>query len=263
MSDIHLFNHIVPANDQKHISLDALQNETHVWYASKISNVSQGKLKRLFEILSEEEKSRAKRFHFEKDRALYILAHGLLRTSLSRYYDIIPSEWCFEYDDKGKPFITNNINSLPEFNLTHSGGLTACVITLNNACGIDVEMTNRLDAPEQMLEAVCSQEELDELSLYSDGGLIRKKFYQYWVLKEAYIKAIGYGLSFGVERLTFKITSSTDITLSIDGKNQPDWQFELHQPCDEWVLATAVSSLSEKRMDPRYVMVELGKPNTS
>src|SRR5262249_49748456 len=96
----------------------------------------------LRQLLSDEEKQRLERFHFERDRVLFLIAHALLRIALSRHSIIDPRAWQFRASTYGRPEIIDSRSRL-RFSLSHTRGLAACAIVLDRNIGIDVEHISR------------------------------------------------------------------------------------------------------------------------
>ncbi len=130
-----------------------------------------------------------------------------------------------------------------DFNLTHTDGLCACVVTLNRACGIDAEnihRTNRLNAVAQRMFA---EEELLMLDENTDG---QYQFFNFWTLREAYVKALGTGLGGSSKEYYFNV-DTTDLSASIIFRNSRqtesnNWQFNLFEPTEQHRLAVAFES---------------------
>jgi phosphopantetheinyl transferase len=66
-------------------------------------------LRDMEQILSTEERKRARKFYFEEDRTHYVMARGLLRVILSRYLDLDPSQLRFRYNPYGKPSLASSL----------------------------------------------------------------------------------------------------------------------------------------------------------
>src|SRR6478609_3110016 len=82
------------------------EEEVHVWRADLAVDETAESL--FLELLSPDEKNRAGKFHFEKDRRSFIAARGILRTLLGKYLQINAAEISFQYSKFGKPGITNS-----------------------------------------------------------------------------------------------------------------------------------------------------------
>jgi 4'-phosphopantetheinyl transferase len=147
---------------------------------------------RMMEWLSTHEKERLRRFRFERDRQLFLLAHALLRSTLSRYGGVEPAVWQFRVGPYGRPEIAAPVVPL-RFSLAHTAGLATCAVTLGHDVGVDVEeivIDSRMEVAGRYFAPV----ELADLgSVSADQRALR--FFEYWTLKEAYLKARGVGLS--------------------------------------------------------------------
>src|SRR5689334_2784137 len=95
-------------------------HEVHVWRAA----LDQPRwLSDFFATLAPDEKNRAARFHFQKDREHFIAARGLLRRLLSGYLKVKPHDLAFGYSAHGKPFLLGEQAGGLRFNVSHSHGL--------------------------------------------------------------------------------------------------------------------------------------------
>ncbi len=168
-------------------------DEVHVWLTEL--NVKPSVLENLKNTLSTDELERANRFHFEKDRHHFIAARGILRVILGGYLDMKPRELNFTYNTHGKPRVLNEIAS-PEvnFNLSHSHGLALYAVTLGREIGIDIERVRTNLSFERLAKRFFSPLEFQMLSSLPPSERI-EGFFNCWTRKEAYIKAMGEGLS--------------------------------------------------------------------
>ena len=160
-------------------------------------------------LLSDNELERAERFRFEHLRRRYTIAHGFLRDVLGRYLGRPPQELVFETGEHGKPFIPG---TALQFNLSHSEELAACAVTSGRSVGVDVEFIR--DVPE--LDAIATRfftgGERERIGRADDR---RQAFFECWTRKEAYIKAVGGGLSIPL--------TSFDASAAVEGWALADW----------------------------------------
>jgi 4'-phosphopantetheinyl transferase len=156
------------------------------------------------DLMSEAERERYSRISHEPTRDEFLVARALVRTTLSRYAAVEPSEWRFEPNAFGKPALAAGQAELDlRFNLSHSRGLVACAVTLGRAVGIDVEWNLRNLSMLDSIEHFFSPTEVKEtLALPLPARLAR--FFQCWTLKESYIKAHGLGLSMPLADFSFQ-----------------------------------------------------------
>lgn len=173
------------------------QNEVHVWRVSL--DISDFQKEHLSTLLASEELERAGKFHFRKDQDHFITARGMLRKILASYLGSRPQELRFEYNSYGKPelAVVNGFEKL-HFNLSHSGEYALFAFTRDGCIGIDIEQV-RLDVDvEQVSRRFFSEQERRFLQMTPQDDRVGL-FYQYWTRKEAFIKAVGNGVSFQME----------------------------------------------------------------
>ena len=150
-------------------------------------------------VLSAGERERLDRFRFEGDRHLFLVAHALLRLALSRLADVDPHAWEFCAGPHGRPEIAAPRSRL-RFTLSHTRALAACAITIDGDIGLDVENTSRRVGLE-IADRFFSLREARALRRVA-GPAQPARFFEYWTLKEAYLKARGLGLSLPLDRFS-------------------------------------------------------------
>lgn len=91
------------------------------------------------------------------------------------------------------------------FNISHTRGMVVCAIA-DHEIGIDVEKIRNYE--ERLMRRICSEDEIAYIERTEDGRAGR--FFQIWTLKESYVKAIGTGLSFPFQNITFEIQQKAD-----------------------------------------------------
>lgn len=161
------------------------------------------------QLLSPDERARSNRLHFERDRQRFIAVHGILRTLLAAYLDTAPRDLRFELSSFGKPALLREKDAPHlDFNLSHSGDLALIAVSLGRALGIDIEHKRPLADADAIAEAHFSAAERTALRALSSGNARTDAFYACWTRKEAYIKAIGKGLSMPLDQF--------DVTLAAD-----------------------------------------------
>ncbi len=173
-------------------------DEVHTWRASLDQPPS--RVRGFLDTLAPEEKERAQRFHFQKDRDHFVVARGLVRTILALYLNLEPHQLGFRYNSYGKPCLVEEINSSNlRFNLSHSRGLALFAITRGRELGIDVEYIRPDVAEEGIAERFFSTREVAMLRALP-VNLQAEAFFNCWTRKEAYIKARGEGLSLPLDQ---------------------------------------------------------------
>jgi len=146
-----------------------------------------------YDLISEDERLRAERFHFPADRRRFVVARASLRQVLGDYLEIHPKRLAFEYSEYGKPKLSSPNTDL-RFNLSHSRERALIACTRGGEIGVDIECI-RLDLEvndlAQRFFSVAENERLRALP----SGLKHLAFWRCWTCKEAYAKALGKGLS--------------------------------------------------------------------
>ena len=146
-------------------------------------------------ILAEDEINRANRFHFPKDRERFVAGRGLLRVILSSYLGMRPGEIIFTYGSHGKPGLQPQVGRpVIQFNLAHSTGMAIYAITTDRSVGVDIESVQADFPIEDVAKNFFSAAELSALHALPNT-LRTEAFFKCWTRKEAFIKALGDGLS--------------------------------------------------------------------
>ena len=237
--------------------IDNLHDEAHIWLLIPASNRDAGKVEYCESIVSPAELEQYRRFCFPQDRHRYLVSHALLRAALSRYTDVLPAEWQFKYSEHGRPEIANPATPPLRFNLTHTAGLAACVVTLSADCGIDAEKISARHNPIGVAKRMFSEAETRELEQLQ-GDAYLEHFFSRWTLREAYVKALGIGISFPTRKLTFTLDGDNAVAVSFhpDIEDRPeDWHFQLLRPTEEHVAAVAIrrNGETDKKVVTRFI----------
>lgn len=226
------------------LDLDPLglpQSHAFAWY-SRVGELNDAALLAAYEaILSGAERQRHESFHFAEDRKLYLVAHALLRTTLSRFAAVQPQEWEFSGGEFERPEIAGAAPSdRIRFNLSHTSGLTVCVITRNAAVGIDVECLDRRVDCTSIAQHYFAPQEARDLAARS-GAERDVRFLEYWTLKESFVKARGGGLSIPLDSFHLHNQDGAWRICFADGNLNPaEWQFQCLRPTANHVLSIAI-----------------------
>ena len=196
-------------------------------------------------LLSQDELARQMRFRFESDRHRHLVTRALLRTVLSRYVQLPAAEWEFGRTEHGKPTIASGHHAAKNlsFNISHTQGLILLGITVGSALGVDAEHIRARQAPVDIARSFFSRMEVDTLDKLV-GEQRHERFFQYWTLKESYLKARGSGLSVPLDQFGFHFTSHEAIALSIDPALQDcasRWKFWQFKPSVDHLVAVCAS----------------------
>ena len=215
--------------------------EVHVWYCWTAQCLQRGLADYYRSLLSAEERARLLRFHFEYLQHEYLVTRALCRITLSRYVQRHPADWRFRVNAYGRPEIDMPEGCAPlRFNLSNARSLVACAVTRSADAGVDVEETDRQGETVTIADHFFSPAEVTALRAQPPERQ-RQRFFEYWTLKESYIKARGMGLSIPLEQFSFELDQGIRIRFDPALDDDPDiWQFELHQPSMQHQLAIGV-----------------------
>lgn len=223
-----------------HEHLSAERNKRIDLWLVRQDDIDQSMIDRYRSIIRHDELGRANSFRFERDRNRYIITRTLVRTVLSRYAPIDPSDWNIKPDKFGRPQISNedSVAKRLVFNLSHTDGLIVLVVRWDRAVGVDVENILRFDWQEEIYQCL-SRAEQQELRLLPPA-IRAEQFLRYWTLKESYIKARGKGLSIPLKSFTVSFTANNEIEMAIANSMEDNalrWLFWQYRPTDAHVLS--------------------------
>jgi 4'-phosphopantetheinyl transferase len=213
--------------------LELAEDEVHVWRASL--NLEKEALDRCASTLSQDEKFRAARFLFPRDRDHFVAARGVLRELLGKYAVRSPAQLEFRYGRHGKPALRAESDESPvRFNLSHSGGLAVYAFARNRELGIDLEPVRPEFAGENIAERHFSPQELEEWNRLAPG-LRAEAFFLGWTRKEAYIKARGEGLQ--IPLASFSVTLTPGQPEGLRSSDSAKWRLHSFQPAPGYAAA--------------------------
>ncbi|MDT5269199.1 MAG: 4-phosphopantetheinyl transferase [Acidobacteriota bacterium] len=199
--------------------------EVHVWRASLDRDASE--VEKLRATLTADERERAQRFHFDRDRLRFVVARGVLREILGRYLRCPPGLIRFAYNEYGKPELSEDGGGL-RFNVSHSHGMALYACVLGREVGVDIELLRDDFANLEVAERFFSKAEICALGSLP-AHLRTQAFFNCWTRKEAYIKALGEGLSHPLDCFTVSLAPGEPARLISTDK---DWL-----EADRWSIA--------------------------
>lgn len=157
----------------------------------------------MYAYLPKSEKEIANRFRFPINQYQYVLCRGLLRKTLSNFLEINPQTIIFNYNEYGKPFLDPTLGSKIEFNLSHSGDMMILAISENGRIGIDIERVRTSPEFIEIARQFFSNAEYLQLSQF-DSVKQSEWFLKLWTIREAFVKCIGVGLQFPLEKINLQ-----------------------------------------------------------
>lgn len=206
-------------------------SEVHVWAVSL-----HGDAESYGALLSPAEQQRLQRFHFADHRRRYQIGHGALRVILGGYLAEDPAAIAFTQGPRGKPYVAGKG---PFFNLSHSGKLALIGVSATEL-GVDLEKVRRLDSLTEIARKHFSAGEFAALDRL-EGPARELAFYRCWTRKEAYIKALGEGLSMPLDSFDVSLDEGGRLLRCRDGSEDPGrWSLLDISPGPEFVAACAL-----------------------
>jgi 4'-phosphopantetheinyl transferase len=205
-------------------------------------------------LLSAEEKRRALAFKFPAQRGEYVAAHVGLRVALGRCLQMSPASVPIDFGIEGGITMEGLSSRVPSihrgggstkpgivptndegndkwkdirFNLSHTAGLALVAVGAGIEVGVDVERLRPMDDLEAMANSVMSEPELLRWNALLDEERLAG-FYRVWTRKEAYLKAIGLGLSRSLQDITVPVLETTEAGTSgevvVDRAGKGEWR---------------------------------------
>jgi 4'-phosphopantetheinyl transferase len=185
--------------------------EAEVWSASLERPART--LEALASLLAPDERARAARFHFERDRNRYVVGRALLRVILGRHLQTEAATVSFRYDRHGKPRLDSPWQASGlEFNVSHSGSVALFAIARDRRVGVDVELVRPLDDAPGLAESAFSAAEVAALRALPPGRFL-DGFFACWTRKEAFVKARGEGLSLALDAFDVSVDPESEAEL--------------------------------------------------
>jgi len=200
---------------------------------------------KLYGILSDDERERANKLKVEDKKQQYVIARGTLRQRLGLLTNINPEDFVFEYLEHGKP-VLNNDSRIADitFNISHSYDLALIAISQKQSIGIDIEKINHDSDHQALVTRFFSKAEQAEFNTLSEA-IKAKAFCACWTRKEAFIKAIGSGITYGLGN--FNVTVDPDIQMPMINLLKPSeetWS-AINLPINDEYMACLVSNRND------------------
>ncbi|MEE8436000.1 MAG: 4'-phosphopantetheinyl transferase superfamily protein, partial [bacterium] len=219
-------------------------------------SLPQTSLKQMEACLAPDERNRATRFRFSKDRNKFIVCRFALRNILASYSGTIPELVQFSYGPQGKPYLSDQ--STLRFNVSHSGGMALVVAACGREVGVDIEQHYTARDLQPIAERFFSPREFEAIQMLPP--LSREEaFFRVWTCKEAYLKAKGVGLSGSLDRFEVSVLPGqpAELLSVLDDPDEPGrWSMRNFCPSPNYSAALAVEghdwSLSSHLWKPSF-----------
>ena len=209
--------------------LEPANGEIHVFCASLDQPCRE--MEQFAESLSRDERQRAARFHFERDKNRFVTGRGILREILGWLLGAEPCELVFSEGFHGKPRLAKSVaGSFLHFNLAHCDSLAVYAISPTSEVGIDLEGIRPVLETEDIVARFFSERERAQwLSLPSGGRA--EAFFNCWTRKEAWLKATGEGIGGQMDRI--------EVFFDGDLPGETSWLLQSLTPALDYTAAVA------------------------
>jgi len=142
--------------------------------------------------LSASEQERERRFREPRARAAFVVTRAVLRQLLASYLDCSARSLRFAAGPHGKPFLAGHHGI--HFNVSHSRDRALLAFAAGGPVGIDIEWLDPTVDVDHFADRFFSPVERAALRALAHEQR-RRAFFACWTRKEAYVKALGSGLS--------------------------------------------------------------------
>ncbi|MFY9552972.1 MAG: 4'-phosphopantetheinyl transferase superfamily protein [Thermoanaerobaculia bacterium] len=230
------------------------EKEVRLW--SVDLDCSPERLPALLECLSSDERARAERFRFDRDRRRFVAGRAALRRVLGDTVGIPASQIAFEYGPYGKPALASPSGAGVEFNVSHCEEQALIAVASGRRVGVDLELVSSETAEERMriAERFFSAAEVAALRALP-GRLQGEAFFACWTRKEAYIKARGEGLSMPLDAFSVSLAPGEPAAL-LDCPSAPEeiraWSLRSLVPAPGFLAAVAVEGKGWRLLRQRF-----------
>ena len=160
----------------------------HIWEGGL--DVPEGVVAAARRLLSARERKRADRFVYDRHRRRYTIAQAHLRRVLGQLTGTEPERVHFHYEEKGKPFLPGG----PSFNQSHSEERIMIAVAASGRLGVDIEEIRTVRLMLDIADKNFAPDEAARMRA-APAGDRQELFFRLWTRKEAFLKALGFGLT--------------------------------------------------------------------
>lgn len=248
------------------MALKLQPNQVHLWYLRSEEPGYTWLSQAIDSLISPAELTHSQNFLTRQARDSYLITRAFVRTVLSQYIDVSPQSWSFLANAYGKPEIaTPSAGRSLRFSVANTDGLVTCAVALDRDIGVDAEVIDSTVETEEIADRFFARAEVSDLrALPPDERPYR--FFEFWTLKEAYIKASGLGMSLPLEKFAFVAHKEKPIEIAFDSSLVDDkslvddprnWHFSLLRPIKSHLIAVALGRLPAEEQASWRAAIEL------
>jgi len=212
-------------------------------------NLPKNEIAKYHALLSTDEVKRANRYKVKHKRCEYIVTRGLLRTILGQTLGRDSKSFVFEYAKHDKPFLPIETSGTPvSFNVSHSHNQALIAVTLDRTIGIDIEYIRHDVEFKKLAKRFFSDQEYQQLDAYDETKL-SAAFFACWTRKEAFVKALGDGIAFGLSEFSVSVDPEDDeipLSTHLDQAQASKWILMNIKTDEDYIAALAVDKYNLK-----------------
>lgn len=217
--------------------------EVWVW---SFSTTDGAHIPALEKLLDEHETLRAQRLRSARARAEFVSGRGLVRMALGRLLDRYPGSVRLSSIGNGKPVLAgDSATAALHFNIAHSHGMGLLALACHAELGVDIEKIRPVTDMDALARRYFHPNEVTKLRGLENEDARRQAFFHAWTRKEAFLKATGAGIGFGLERMEVTLEAGQPARLiQIDGceGEAGHWTLEHLAPNSGWMGALALKA---------------------
>ena len=192
--------------------------------------------------LCDAERQRAGRFHFDRDRRRFVVARARLRQLLAARLGVRPEWVTLAYGKNGKPALAQRFADTDwRFNVAHCDDVAVYAFSPGREIGIDIEAIRAVREADDIAARFFSRRE-NQAYLALAPGDKPLGFFNCWTRKEAFVKALGDGLSMPPDRFDVSLAPGEPAQiLRVEGTPGEDsgWRLDSFSPLPGFVAALA------------------------
>jgi len=234
--------------------------QAHLWYLLSEEWTSTWLSEAVDSLISPAEFAESRKYLGRQVRDSYLITRAFVRAVLSQYIDVNPQCWRFRTNAYGKPEVaTPAAGRSLRFSLANTDGLVTCAVALGRDIGVDAEVIDGTVETDEIADYFFAPAEVAALRALPPDER-RYRFFEFWTLKESYIKARGLGLSLPLEKFAFVAHRNEPIEIVFDSSLVDDprnWQFSLLRPIKSHLIAVALGRLPAEEQTSWRAAIEL------
>ena len=218
-------------------------DEVWVW---SFSTLGGSFLPALEALLDDREAQRAGRLRSNRAQAEFVSGRGLLRLAMGKILGLPASEVRFGSVGNGKPVLDGSqTHQELHFNLAHSHGMGLLAIASHAGVGVDVERLRVVSDQVSLAKRYFHPNEVAHLEMLQADGDRLEAFFHAWTRKEAFLKATGTGIGFGLDRV--EVTLGPEVTARLVRIDESEdaavsWTLRHLEPGNGWMAALALKA---------------------